>query len=168
MNGWKANIELLASGMTNSAKALAIQFKMDGIARFKTLGDCLYVEDEDVLKLYRPKARRPVGGSGPSRVLLGEIGFVLRGEIAAGPRSLEEPPSLSLCPLMNFPDVVGASEMTDGKVGSQFISRLWRYFAAIPAGREQIEQSLGSDFLNLSRLERVPRLARHLLKQTET
>jgi hypothetical protein len=140
------------------------QMRMDGVLRFREYGDCLYSAEDEVLKLYRPKSVRRIGGRTGDRVQMGDIGFVLRADVAALPasRPLTPPSSLSICPLMNLPELVRFAAISDGHVSDEFVTELGRYLRALPSTNEQIRTRLGEEFLSRNALERVPVLARFL------
>ena len=147
------------------AASLSSRLGMDGVMRFGTFGECIYAERNDVLHLFRPKSKRPVGGGPSDRVLLGDIGFVLKSDgadPAASPRLTAESASLTLCPLMNFPNIVSVSAMCGSDVRAEFVQELHRLISAIPSTVREIHSDLGPDFLDHIRLERVPILARFL------
>jgi hypothetical protein len=157
--------------MTNDiTESLTQRLNMDGVARFAS-GRCVYADCGEVLHLFRPKARRPVGGRQAERVLLGDIGFVLKAECAdpaAKLRMTRDPASLTFCPLMNFPEIVSVSTLSGNEISAEFANGLRRYLSAIPTTLQGIESNLGPNFLDLIGLERVPILARFLRRATQT
>lgn len=147
---------------------IAAQLGMDGVIRFRERFECIYTGDGDILKLFVPQSQRPIGGRPGSLILLGNVGFVLRGEVpqAVGNRKwLPRPDSLSLCPLVNFPWLIRHSAFVEGKVRSEFAGHLHRILNALPRSVEDIERSFGKDFLRCSLTERIVVIAR-FVRQT--
>jgi hypothetical protein len=158
--------------MTNDlAELLTKRLNMDGVARFGRFGQCVYGDCGEVLHLFRPEVKRPVGGRQGDRVLLGDMGFVLKADCAdPAERSCitPDPASLCLCPLMNFPEIVSVSVLSGNETNAEFVNGLRRYFRAMPSTLRGIQSNLGPDFLALSRIEQVPILARFLRRATQT
>jgi hypothetical protein len=137
---------------------LAHRMGMDGVVRFREGGDCLYLGEDDVLKLYQPQSVRRIGGRTSDRVLSGYIGFALRAEVTLDKgfqRRVPLPPSLSTCPMMNFPRLVRYSALVDGDVSADFSDEVHRHFRALPSTLTDVERCFGAGFFDLDRLERL-------------
>jgi hypothetical protein len=135
---------------------------MDGIVRFHQGGDCVFLAEADILKLYQPQSARRIGGRSVDRVLGGYIGFALRSEVGLGlssQRRAARPPSLSLCPVMNFQEIVRASALVDGEISTEFADAIRRHLNALPSTLDDVERGFGAGFFTLEPFERVPIMA---------
>jgi hypothetical protein len=143
---------------------LARHTGMDGIIRFRDLGDCLFLLDGDMLKLFRPSSVRRLGGLPGDRYMSGGIGFAVRAQItdlAPARKRVLVPPSLTLCPLMNFRHIP-IVDIVDGSVPTEFSIALVRHLRAIPCSLSEMEAAFGNDFLDRPRLDRLSILVDYL------
>lgn len=141
------------------------QLEMDGIIRFRQGGQCVYVAEPHILKLYQPRSVRRIGGRSTERVQSGDIGFALRSDLPPiqsmrGP--VDRPASLSMVSIANLPNLVRLSAMSKTGVGAEFAAELRRHVRALPGNLEEIRQKLDKDFLDRSPVERAVILARFL------
>lgn len=141
---------------------------MDGVARFRdgfNRFECLFLNDHEVLKIYRPQSARKIGGRSTDRVLMGDVGFVLRSELinVGSTKWLSMPASLSLVPIMNFTDSISlCMPHSVGGVEPGYVDELHSFMLRLPATYVEICRRFGETFLNLSRLERLMIMAREL------
>jgi hypothetical protein len=144
------------------------QLRMEGVVRFRdkfTRLECLYFTDHEVLKLYQPQSIRRIGGSTTDRVFSGNVGFVLRSEVSevCTRKWLGTPASLSLVPIMNFPEVIRHSALSGaGELGQTYVDGLHSVLCRFPDSRFEISRRFGDDFLSLSRLDRLTIMVREL------
>jgi hypothetical protein len=147
---------------------LGDQLRMEGVARFRdnfNRFDCLYFIDHEVLKLFQPQSVRKIGGRSTDRVLSGSMGFALRSEVGeTGARKWSDmPASISLVPIMNFPDLIGLSALSaSGEVEPDYVDKLHSLMRRLPATCSEIDRRFGPDFLTLPRLDRSMLMAREL------
>ena len=139
----------------------ADRFGMDGVISIRHFGMCAYVADREVNKIIRPQAKRTFGAS----LLGGDVGFVLHhemGGVGKGRGSTPRPLSLSACNLMNFPEIVKLSSISNGDISDDFVRTVRGLLTQIPATASEILSSLGNNFFDKNSLERVPILAAFL------
>ena len=147
--------------------SLSSQLSMDGVVRFREgMGDWLYVDTGELLTLFRPKPKRPIGGRINQRVLSGDLGLAVKPEHFASYDSrtlLDPPPTLAVCPVINLPRLVSLSTMDDdGQISQEFVRELKRLLGAMPKRVEDLQSVFGGDLLALTPLERLTALVVHL------
>jgi hypothetical protein len=153
---------------TGQLDILAEQLRMDGVARFRdgfNRFECLFFTDQEVLKIYRPQSVRKIGGRSTDRLLMGDVGFVLRSELisSGSAKWLSLPASLSLVPIMNFPGSISLSTLHSvGGIEPGYVDELHSFMCKLPATCVEISRRFGETFFSLSRLERLMIMAREL------
>ena len=144
------------------------QLRMEGVARFRdnfSRFECLHFADQEVLKLFQPQSVRQIGGRSADRALSGNVGFVLRSEVSETDtrKWWDMPASLSLVPIMNFPDLTIHSALSEaGEVKPVYVDELHNFLRELPATCVEISRQFGDNFFSLSRLDRLMIMAREL------
>lgn len=149
--------------MKSLSDQLVEDLSSDGIIDIVNFGKCLRFSAGDVLKIFRPRTKGRFG----SMLLDGDIGFILTEDVpgkAVDKPRIPRPKSLSVCPMMNLPDLVKLSALEDGRVSPEFVSLLRAYISKVPGSVIEIRELLGADFLEKATVERVPALANFLRK----
>jgi hypothetical protein len=93
---------------------------------------------------------------------MGAIGFVVISELPPlnGVRGLVPPgASLTLCPVMNFPEIVRLSAVEDGDVSPDFVEEVGRHLQVLPRTLIEIREVFGAGFLEQAELYRIPLVA---------
>lgn len=134
------------------------------VPKVGVIGAMLLFGGQDTVRVFRPRIKVRLG----CRMLDGDFGFFLRlpAQTLKDASRIPTPPSLTLSPMMNYPEIVGASAMENDRISAQMIRLISAQLDRIPTSAERLEMVFGSDFLEKSTVERCIALTRHLRSKT--
>lgn len=131
--------------------------KFEGVILIPKYGKCVYFNDADTIKIFRPQLTRGL----TSQIIQGEMGFFLRQDwvTTKSGRLSARPDSLSICHLMNFPELIRLSAISGQGLSNKFKSLLLMYLRLLPNRKGDIIDTFGKDFFLKNVLERNLSLA---------
>lgn len=130
------------------------------LIKISRLGPILFFGRRDIVKVYRPRPYRAFG----TRLLGGEIGFFVSPytEDLRDQSRIPVPQTLIMYPTQNYPVIVRASTIADGRVSDEMIRLLALHLDRIPATSDEIRENFGADYFDREEWQRGRILVDHL------
>lgn len=136
---------------------LTLGGEFESVILIPEYGRCVYFNDVDTIKIFRPQLTRGF----TSQIIQGEMGFFLRQDWTTTKRERlsARPNSLSICHLMNFPELIRLSAISMQGIRHEFKSLLLDYLRLLPNREDDVIKAFGKDFFLKDVLQRNLSLA---------